>query len=71
MTMKKYLFILFTPFILISGCSNGEDKTTPEQSSKEHIFKSQERALNKAKEVEKMLQKEAEKRRQAIEEQSK
>jgi hypothetical protein len=56
---------------LIGGCSSGEDNSTPEQSSKEGILKDQIRALEKAKEVEQMLQSGADNRRQAMEEQSK
>ena len=67
---KMYRCILFIPFLLIGGCSSGEDKTTPEQSSKEHVFSDQTRALEKAKGVEQVLQSGADKQRQAIEEQS-
>jgi uncharacterized lipoprotein len=70
MMTKKYRFILFIPVILIAGCSSGEDETTQEQSGKEHVFSEQTRALEKAKEVERVLQSGADKRRQAIEEQS-
>ena len=70
MMMKKYRFVLFMPFLLIFGCSSGED-TTQDQSSKKQISKDQTRALEKAKEVERVLQSGADKRRKAIEEQSK
>ncbi|MEN8132686.1 MAG: hypothetical protein ABFS45_21395 [Pseudomonadota bacterium] len=70
MILKKYRFILFVPILLIGGCSSGEDKTTPDQSSKEQNLKDQTRALEKAKEVERVLQRGVDKRRQAIEEQS-
>ena len=67
---KEYRFILFIPFILIGGCSSGEDETAGTQSSKEHVFSDQTRVLEKAKEVEQVLQSGADKQRQAIEEQS-
>jgi hypothetical protein len=70
MMTKKYRFILFIPFLLIGGCSSGEDNTTPEQSNKEHVFSDQARALEKARGVEQVLQSGADKQRQAIEEQS-
>ena len=70
MMTQKYRFILFIPFILIGGCSSGEDETTQKQSSKEHVFSDQTRALEKAKGVEQVLQSGADKQRQAIEEQS-
>ena len=38
MMTKRYRSILFIPFLLIGGCSSGEDTATPEQSSKEHVF---------------------------------
>ncbi|MCK4843122.1 MAG: hypothetical protein KAT04_14770 [Methylococcales bacterium] len=53
---KKYYFILFIPFILIGGCSSEDDKTTPEQSNTERLFDDQRKVLEKAKEVEQMLQ---------------
>jgi hypothetical protein len=71
MMTNKYRSILFIPFLLIGGCSSGEDNTFPAQSSKEGILKDQIRALEKAKEVEQVLQNGADNRRQAMEEQSK
>ena len=71
MMMQKYRFILFMPFLLLGGCSSGEDKTTPDQSSKGQILKDQTQALEKAKEVDRVIQSGVDKRRQAIEEQSK
>ena len=68
MMTKKYRLLLFIPFILIGGCSSGDDETT--QSNEEHVFSDQTQALEKAKAVEQMLQTEADKRHQAIEEQS-
>jgi uncharacterized protein YcfL len=68
MMAKKYRLILFIPFLLIGGCSSGEDETT--QSNKEHVFSDQTQALEKAKGVEQVLQTETDKQRQAIEEQS-
>jgi hypothetical protein len=65
---KKYRLILLIPFLLIGGCSNGDDETT--QSNNEHVFSDQTQALEKAKGVEQVLQTEADKQRQAIEEQS-
>ena len=63
--IKKYRFILFMAFFLIGGCSSGEDN-----SSKEHFLKDQVQVLEKAKGVEQMLKSADDKRRQAIEEQS-
>jgi len=69
--VKQYQVVLCIAFLFIGGCSNEEDKATLEQSSKETILEGHARALEKAKEVEQVLQREADKRRQAIEEQSK
>ena len=65
---KKYRLILFIPFLLIGGCSSGDDEAT--QPNKEHTFNDQTQALEKAKGVEQVLQTEADKQRQSIEEQS-
>jgi len=69
MMVRKDLCILFISFFVIAGCSSEEDKTTSEQSNKEHFLKDQVRALEKAKAVEQMLQSGADKRQQEIEEQ--
>ena len=71
MMTKKYRFILFLPFLLIGACSSGEDTTTPDQSGNENILKKQMQALEKAKEVEQILQSGADSRRQSIDEQTK
>jgi len=68
MMAKKYRLILFIPFLLIGGCSSGDDETT--KSNREHVFSDQTQALEKAKGVEQVLQTEADNQRQAIEEQS-
>ena len=68
--LRKFLYISFISCFLISGCSSEEDKTTSEQSNKEHFLKDQVRALEKAKGVEQMLQSGADKRQQEIEEQT-
>ena len=68
--MKKFLVILFMPSILLGGCSSEDDKTTPGQSGNGQVFIDQTRALEKAKEVDQLIQSGADKRRQAIEEQS-
>ena len=58
----------------LAGCSkSGEEateSTTPAQPTADHVWSDQTRALEKAKEVERMLQEAAERQRQAIEEQS-
>jgi len=51
--------------------SNEADKTVPEQPSKTPIFSEQVQALEKAKGVEKILQLDADKNRQALDEATK
>ncbi len=65
--MKKY-GLLFVLFILMTGCSSEENKpVTPEKSSGElPIFNEQVKALEKAKEVEQMLQMNMDNKQQAI-----
>jgi len=67
--MKQYLFILFALFILIAGCSSGDDQATSNQPSDDHFLKDQMQAFEKAKDVEQMIQSGADKRQQAMEEQ--
>lgn len=68
--MKNILVLLLMSFFLLGGCSNEEDKTTPDQSGSEQIFVDQTRALEKAKGIDQLIQSGVDKRRQAIEEQS-
>ncbi len=68
--IKKYRFLLFTLLISIAACSKEEDKADAGRSNTGNFLKGQTRALEKAKEVEQVLQIEADKKRRAIEEQS-
>ena len=56
--------------LIVIGCSREDAPATKDKSSKEHIFKDQEQAIEKAKGVELLLQNAADKQRQTIEEQS-
>ncbi|MES9900188.1 MAG: hypothetical protein ABW148_14370 [Sedimenticola sp.] len=71
MMMKKHQVLLFVPFFIIFGCSSEDGNTTSEQSSEEHVFKDQVQALNKAKDVEKIIQSATEKKRLVTDENSK
>ena len=68
--IKKHRLVLFVPFLLAGGCSGEEAGTNPDASSKDHVFKDQVRAIDKAKKVEQVLQTKDDKRRQALEEQN-
>jgi|GEM_PF-4404711 len=68
-----YRPLLLTPLLLIAACSDKQDdsKTSPaQQSGNEHFLKDKTQALDKARQVEKLLQVETEKQRKAIEKQS-
>ena len=72
---KIILYVsLITSSIVITACSPAEEKTTEEVAGenlgKEHFASDQKRALEKAKNVEQMLQDGADKRALQIEEQS-
>lgn len=68
--LKKYRLIPLIPLILIGSCTSEENKTAPTEPDKNHIFQDQLRALEKAKGVEQMLQNASDKRRKALEEQT-
>jgi hypothetical protein len=70
MMMTKYRFVLLIPFLLIGGCSSGDGETTPDASGKELMFEDQIQSLEKAEEVEQLLQDGADVRRQIIEQQT-
>ncbi len=69
--LKRYRFLLLILFLPVVGCSDENDKTTQSQSNKEHVFKQQKRALEKAKGVEQLLKNATDKHQQVIAEQSK
>ncbi|MDF1581875.1 MAG: hypothetical protein RQ733_00775 [Methyloprofundus sp.] len=70
--LKKYSLILCVPFIFMTGCSSEDNKEiTPEPSSDLPIFDEQVKALEKSKEVEQMLQLNADKQKQAVDEATK
>ncbi len=62
--------LLIMSSFVITACSEEEDKLTSEEPDKEHFASDQKRALDKAKEVEQMLQDSVDKRNQQIEEQT-
>jgi ribosomal protein L20A (L18A) len=68
--LKIYRVALLIPFLLTGACTSEENQSTPAQPDKNHIFKDQVQALEKAKAVEKALQDAAAKRRKMIEQQT-
>jgi hypothetical protein len=69
MMSGKYRSVLLLPFLLVGGCSDGEDEATPGASGKQLMFEDQIQSLEKAEGVERILQDGADVRRQAIEQQ--
>ncbi|MEE8234233.1 MAG: hypothetical protein V3R41_06105 [Gammaproteobacteria bacterium] len=67
--VKTYIF-LATALVLVSACSDDEQGSSERKLSGDHIWKEQTETIDKAKEVEKLLQDVAEKQRQAIETQA-
>ena len=68
--MKFYQLIILTLFIMISACSNEGSSRSDKQSSDDFILKDQKRAMEKAGQVEQMLQKSVDNKRELIDEQS-
>ncbi len=70
MMKKIYRILLLMPFLLLGGCPGGEDKTTQDRSDGSQVLSGQMRAIEKAKEVEQVLQRTAEQHNRAIDRQS-
>jgi len=68
--MKKYQYIPVMALLLIGGCSSETDETSATRPDNKQIYEEQMRALEKAQDVEQVLQSGADKTRQAIEENS-
>lgn len=68
--MKKYQYIPIMALLLIGGCSSETDESTADQPDNSKIYEEQMRVLEKAQDVEQVLQSGADKTRQAIEENS-
>jgi hypothetical protein len=66
----KYYLVLLIPFLLTGGCSGGDDGATPGASGRELMFEDQIQSLEKAEEVERILQEGADLRQQAVEQQA-
>ncbi|MCW8827361.1 MAG: hypothetical protein OQK78_13155 [Gammaproteobacteria bacterium] len=64
----RTVLILLTPLIFLGGCSSDEEQSAAKPSSNEHFLSDQVRAMEKAKEVEQMLQEGADQRQRTIEE---
>jgi len=69
--MKKQQILIFMSLFIVIGCSSEDSSPTKSKPSNEHIFKNQVQAIEKAKEVEVLLQNAADQQRKAIEEQTK
>ncbi|MCH8163593.1 MAG: hypothetical protein IIA99_05830 [Proteobacteria bacterium] len=68
--MVKTFIFLASALILVSACSDDEQGSSERKLSGDHVWKEQTDTIDKAKEVEGLLQDVAEKQRQAIEAQA-
>ena len=68
--MKIYQLIILPLFILASACSSEDNSSLDEQSSENFILKDQKLAMEKARQVEQLLQSSAENKIKLIDEQS-
>lgn len=68
--MVKMFIFLASALMLASACSDDEQGSSERKLSGDHVWKEQTETIDKAKEVEELLQDVAEKQRQAIEAQA-
>ena len=68
--MIKTVIILAAALISFSACSDDEQGSSENKVSGDHVWKEQTQTIDKAKEVEGLLQDAAERQRQAIEAQT-
>ncbi len=68
--MIKTVIILAAALMSFSACSGDEQGSSENKGSGDHVWKEQTQTIDKAKEVEGLLQDAAEKQRQAIETQT-
>lgn len=63
-------YLIFLPFVAIGACTDDQngDRATGEQQ--EHVWQEQTQAIDKAKEVDQLIQDAAQQQRQAIDESS-
>jgi PBP1b-binding outer membrane lipoprotein LpoB len=67
----QILIISLLSILLLSSCSNENENENTTQSNKQHIFSDKKSALDKSKQVEKLIQDGFNKRSQSIDEQVK
>ncbi|MCH8079662.1 MAG: hypothetical protein IIA06_07785 [Proteobacteria bacterium] len=67
--VKTFIFLAST-LMLVSACSDNEQGSSERKLSGDHVWKEQTETIDKAKEVEGLLQDITEKQRQAIEAQA-
>jgi outer membrane biogenesis lipoprotein LolB len=69
--MIKKIIFLSTVILLVSACSDDESATPEKKLSGDHVWKEQTQTIDRAKEVEGMLQDAADQQRKVIEDQVK
>ncbi len=68
--MIKKIIILATALMLVSACSDDEQGSSEDKGSGDHVWKEQTQTIDKAKEVEGLLQNAADQQRKAIDNQA-
>jgi len=69
--MKKHQIVIFMSLLIVTGCSSEDSSSTKSNPGDESILKKQMQAIEKANEVESLLQNSADQQRKEIEEQTK
>ena len=59
--MRNYYLILFIPFLLLSACSDKQDK-----NDESHLLEGHKKSMDKAKDLDKVIQEGMEKRQEGI-----
>ena len=67
--MIKKIIFLGASLLFISACSDDENSTTEKKLSGDHVWKEQTQAIDRAKEVEGLIQDAADQQRKQIDEQ--
>jgi hypothetical protein len=67
--MAKVLLSIIISILFVTACSPGENEGSREESHGDHVWRAQTDTLEKAKDVDQVIQDAAERQRRALEEQ--
>jgi len=59
MNMKIFLLLLWAAIVIIAACGSKQEQPSPSASPQEHVFSAQENALRKAKELNQVVEQQA------------